>query len=58
MKTQQKTIEKGAVNLKEGFSKIKTLTDTLQVGSAVRDSAMHILKRECMHYLPHPVTRH
>lgn len=46
MKTQSKTIEKGAVNLKEGFSKIKTLTDTLQVGSAVRDYAMHILK--CM----------
>lgn len=45
MKTQQKTMEKGAVNLKEGFSKIKTFTDTLQVGSAVRDYAMHILKR-------------
>lgn len=49
MKTQGKGVEKGQVNLKEGFSKIKTLTDTLQVGSAVRDYAMHILKRM---YLP------
>lgn len=45
MKTQQKTVEKGAKNLKEGFSQIKTLTDALQVGNNVRDTAMHIFKR-------------
>lgn len=44
MKTQQKTVEKGAKNLKEGFSQIKTLTDALQVGNNVRDTAMHIFK--------------
>lgn len=45
MKTQQKTMEKGTVNLKEGFSKIKTLTETLEVGPNVRDYTMHIFKR-------------
>lgn len=45
MKTQQKTMEKGAVNLKEGFSKIKTFTETLEVGPNVRDYTMHIFKR-------------
>ncbi|KUI68451.1 Transcription initiation factor IIB [Cytospora mali] len=44
MKTQQKTVEKGAKNLKEGFAQIKTLTDALQVGNNVRDTAMHIFK--------------
>ncbi|PSR92190.1 transcription initiation protein [Coniella lustricola] len=44
MKTQAKTIEKGQANQKEGFNKIKTLADTLQVGVAVRDYALHIFK--------------
>lgn len=44
MKTQAKGVEKGAVQIKEGFSKIRNLTDTLQVGNTVRDYAMHILK--------------
>lgn len=45
MKTQAKTMEKGQANQKEGFNKIKTLADTLQVGVAVRDYALHIFKR-------------
>lgn len=45
MKTQAKGVEKGALQVKEGFAKIRNLTDTLQVGLAVRDYAMHILKR-------------
>lgn len=48
MKTQAKGVEKGAVQIKEGFSKIRNLTDTLQVGNTVRDYAMHILKRMYM----------
>lgn len=47
MKTQAKTIEKGAANQKEGFNKIKILADTLQVGTTVRDYALHIFKRMC-----------
>lgn len=50
MKTQAKGVEKGAVQIKEGFSKIRNLTDTLQVGNTVRDYAMHILKRMYMRF--------
>lgn len=45
MKTQAKGMEKGAVAIKEGFAKIRNLTDTLQVGKAVQEYAQHILRR-------------
>lgn len=45
MKTQAKGMEKGAAQIKEGFAKIRNLTDTLQVGKAVQEYAQHILKR-------------